>query len=197
MGASKSSLTGARDALLAERRPSLIHGLPHDALRHEIRLGGKALIIDIAPQDLRLAVAGRGARGPFGQVRGQLKILLHEQDARPARQCSRPAGECSDLFGLSFERCWQQVGGVAVPPTTPQTQEVAHDELRMIIELLKVRELGKDRVGADGMNDGVGCFASVEASEYLIDDRPQIRGRIGEHDAYRLATTYDKSMAWK
>ena len=45
--ASKSGVAVAPDALFAERHPSLVHGLPEDALRHEIGLSGKALLIDI------------------------------------------------------------------------------------------------------------------------------------------------------
>src|SRR5215831_3866156 len=152
-GASKSRQARARDALLAERRPGLVHGCPENALRHEIGLCGKSFMIDIPLEALRLTVIGCGARRPLRQVRGQLEILLLEQRARSARQRGRSTGECGDLFGLGLECRRQQVGGVAVPPATPQPQEIAHDELWMVIDLVQIGELGKDLIGAHAMND--------------------------------------------
>src|SRR5690348_1831689 len=62
---SKRSQAGARKRLFTERRPGIVHGRAEDALRHEIGLSGKALMIDVAFEGLRLAIVGRGARDPF------------------------------------------------------------------------------------------------------------------------------------
>src|SRR5262245_23462709 len=65
---SKSGLAGAHEGLLTERGSGLVHGRSEDALGHEIGFSGKARLIYITLQDLRLAVVRRSARDQFGQM---------------------------------------------------------------------------------------------------------------------------------
>ena len=122
---------------------------------------------------------------------------------RPAPSSSRPrdtsggdaARQRRDLGRLRLVGRGQQVGGVAVPPAAPEPQQVAHDELGMVVGRPQVGPGGQLGIGLHGVEDGLGRLAAVHALQHLGDDAAQVARGVGEHLLHGLAALHHEAVA--
>ena len=128
--------------------------------------------VDVALERLCRAVVRRRARGPLGDVRREHGVARR----RAARGRARPASPTPPARRAISAACaahgrGQQVGGVAVPPSAPEPQQVADDELRMVVGRAQERAASpaRDRARRRGRSRPAVCPAFIRVA-HLVDD---------------------------
>ena len=94
--------------------------------------------VNVRADGVDFLAVGRGVRGPIEQVAGQSKIAFCGQRRSAADEGSGAPGERGDFLRLPDARRRLEIGGNVVVPTAVTAVNVAHDELRLVVDRLQI-----------------------------------------------------------
>ena len=116
-------------------------------------------------------VVGCGLRGQLGQMPGESEVALGGDFSSALGEPRRTSGERGELGREHSRGRGLEVRRIAVVPAAVLPPDVAHHELRLVVDGSQIRTLQELLGHAHGVHDVVEPRAFVHHRERLFDER--------------------------
>ena len=140
-------------------------------------------------------VVGRGLRGELGEVTGESQVTRSRDLAGPFGQPACAARERCELRRQRGRGRGLEVRRVAVVPAAVEAPDVAHDELRLVVDRPEVRAREQRLRRAHRVHDVVEAGALVHQRERLLDQCLEQLGAFGQRPVHALAADDRQAVA--
>ena len=142
--------------------------------------------VDLGAHLVGLGRAWLVQNGELDEVTGEAMVAGRGELAGPGEHTLEPTRQLHPCPGLLGARGGEQVVGLAVVPAAVTPPHVAHDELRMVVHRLQIRQVAQVLRHLDLVEDAVERHALVHQHQRLRLERIEQLGGVGERPLHPL-----------
>ncbi len=172
-----------------------VGGVAQDVAGHRRHVLDAARRVDLGAYLVRLGRARLVQNGELDEVAGEAVVAGRGELACPGEHALEPTRELDPCPGLLGTRRGEQVVGLTVVPAAVAAPDVAHDELRMVVHRLQVRQIAQMLGHLDLVEHAVEGDALVHQRQRLGLERVEQLGGVGERPLHPIGAEDRQAVA--